>query len=173
MELVKASENDFFLLTRFYRSVIRHTKDIDIYAKWVYGKHPDNEMILRYIREGSMYFGERDGTVVSALAVTPYQTADYHSTEWSVNAGDNEVSVVHILCVDPKLQKQGIARDTMGLVIEQSRSMGKKSVRLDALACNTPAHHLYESMGFVKKGHQEWYADNVGRTEFFLYEYVL
>lgn len=173
MELIKAEEKDLPELARFYRNVIQNTKNMDIYAKWIYGKHPTDEMLLGYIREGAMYYCEKDGAVVCALAVTPYQSEDYHDTEWSVKAADNEVSVVHILCVDPMQQNKGIARETMGLVIELSRTDGKKAVRLDALSCNTPAQRLYESLGFVKKGQQRWYADNVGWTDFYLYEYVL
>ena len=78
--------------------------------------------------------------------------------------------MVHLLCVAPELQKQGVARETMGLVIELSRERNKKAVRLDALACNIPAHRLYESLGFQKRDQRRWYADNVGWTDFFLYE---
>lgn len=173
MELKTAAASDFKRLAQFYRDVILHTENMDIYTKWVYGQHPTDEMIMGYINEGAMYFCEKDGSIISAVAVTPYQGEDYHNTEWSLMADDNEVSVVHILCVDPKLQKQGIARETMMLVIERSRNMGKKAVRLDALSCNTPAHRLYNSLGFEKKGQQCWYADNVGRTDFFLFEFAL
>ena len=173
MELIKATENDFDRLTEFYRDVIEHTENMDIYAKWIYGQHPTDEMIMRYINEGTMYFCEKDSSIISAVAVTPYQGEDYHNTEWSVSAADNEVSVVHILCVDSKLQKKGLARKIMGLVIEMSKITGKKAVRLDALSCNTPAHCLYSSLGFEKRGQQRWYADNVGWTDFFLFELML
>lgn len=173
MELIRAAQGDFAAITQFYRDAILHTANMEIYAKWVYGKHPTDEMILRYIKEGAMYFCEKDGAIASALALTPCQGEDYHETEWSAALADNEVSVVHILCVDPLLQKQGIAKETMRLAIDLSRSMGKKAVRLDALCCNTPAHRLYESLDFEKKGKQHWHTDNVGWTDFFLYEYVL
>lgn len=173
MELIKATEKDFVRLTHFYRDVIMKTKNIDVYAKWVYGRHPTDEMIMEYIREGAMYFCEKDGFVISAAAVTPYQGEEYHHTAWSVEAADDEVAVIHILCVDPKQQKQGIAKGTIGLVIKLCQSLGKKAVRLDALSCNTPAQRLYEAVGFIKKGQERWFADNVGWMDFFLYEFVL
>lgn len=173
MELIKATIKDFKELTRFYRDVTMHTMNMDVYAKWIYGQHPTDDMILGYIRLGAMYFCEKEGSIIAAVAVTPCQGEDYHDTLWSLSLKDDETSVVHILCVDPKLQKQGIAREIMGLVIELSRSIGKKAVRLDALACNTPAHRLYESLGFQKMSIRRWYAENVGWTDFFLYELVL
>ena len=99
---------------------------MEIYAKWVYGKHPTDEMIMRYISEGALYFCERNGSVISAAAVTPYQGEDYHNTSWSLRLADDETAVVHILCVEPKLQKQGIARETMELIIGLSRKLEKR-----------------------------------------------
>lgn len=173
MELKTATKNDFDRLKAFYRDAILHTENIGIYAKWVYGQHPTDEMIFKYISEGNMYFCEKDGSIISAAAVTPCQGEDYHNTKQSITAADNEVSVVHILCVEPKLQKQGIARETMRNIIEMSRKTGKKAVRLDALSCNIPAHRLYYLLSFEKRGQQRWYANNVGWTDFFLFELVL
>ena len=83
------------------------------------------------------------------------------------------MAVAHILCVEPKLHRQGVAKQTMRLVMDLARSLNKKALRLDALACNTPAHRLYASLGFQCRGQQHWYADNVGWADFFLYELIL
>ena len=171
MKLVKATEQDFQRITRFYRDVIANTKDMDVYARWVYGQHPKDEGILGYIRTGAMYYSETDGTILSAAAVTP-QAEDYHGAAWAVSLEDDEVAVVHLLCVAPQWQGKGIARMTMQQILAMGREMGKKAVRLDALACNTPAHRLYESLGFQKRDQRRWYGDNVGWTDFFLYEFV-
>lgn len=171
--MIQATAGDFDRLTRFYRDVIEHTENMEIYGRWVYNQHPTDAMIREYIRIGAMYYCEKDGSIISAVAVTPNQGEDYHGTAWATSLSDDEAAVVHILCVDPKLQHQGIARQTMRLVIDFARSLNKKAVRLDALACNTPAHRLYESLGFERRGQQHWYADNVGWTDFYLYELVL
>ena len=170
MELVKAKKSDFQRLTEFYRSAVERTKDIAVYAKWVYGKHPSDELIMWYINKGAMYFCERDGAVISAAAVMPRQDEDYRDTPWTLSLADDEAGEVHILCVDPSYQGQGIARETMRQIIGLCRSLGKKAVRLDALSCNTPAHRLYESLGFRKMSVRRWYTENVGWTDFFLYE---
>lgn len=172
MKLVKATEQDFQRITRFYRDVIAHTENMATYARWVYGQHPTDAMIASYIQKESIYFCEKDGSLLSAVAVTP-QAEDYHGAAWSVPLADDQVFVVHLLCVAPQWQGKGIARMTMGQVMAMSREMGKKAVRLDALACNTPAHRLYEALGFHKRDQRRWYADNVGWTDFFLYEFVL
>lgn len=173
MNLIKAKISDFEKLTQFYREAIQNTENMEIYAKWIYGKHPTDAMILRYIEQGAMFFCEKDGFIASAVAVTPCQGDDYHGIGWGILISDDEAAVVHILCVNPKLQKQGIAKTTMRLVIELCRSENKKAVRLDALSCNSPAHRLYQSLGFEKRGQQRWFTDNIGWTDFFLFELIL
>ena len=172
MKLVKAAEQDFQRIARFYQDVIARTEHMETYARWVYGQHPTDEMIHGYIRRGAMYCCKKGSSILSAAAVTQ-QGDDYHGAAWALPLRDDEVSVVHLLCVAPEWQGQGVARETMGLVIELSREMGKKAVRLDALTCNTPAHRLYGSLGFQKRDQRRWYADNVGWTDFFLYELIL
>lgn len=54
-----------------------------------------------------------------------------------------------------------------------AKSNNSKSVWLDALSCNIPAHKLYQSMGFEKMGECNWFAKNIGNADFYLYELPL
>ena len=173
MELLQAKEIDFDRITDFYRRVIEHTEGMERYACWKYGLHPTDQMIRRYIQTGAMYYCEKDGAIIAAVALTPSQGEDYHGAAWSQDLPDDEVAVVHILCVDPRMQKQMIAKKLMAMVISLARGSSKGAVRLDALACNVPAQHLYEALGFSRRGKQRWHTENVGWTDFFLYEFPL
>ena len=68
---------------------------MDTYARWIYGQHPTDEMIRRYIQANAMYYCEKDGSILSAVAVTQ-QGEEYHGAEWSASLEDDEVSVVQI-----------------------------------------------------------------------------
>ena len=171
LSLVKP--NEFERIVAFYRDVIDKTPDMALYGRWIYGLHPTDEMIRGYIQSGAMYTLEHEGEIQCALAITPSQGSDYHDTPWGMELKDDKVAVVHLLCVNPKWQHRGIGRKAMELAISISREMGKKALRLDALACNTPAHRLYESLGFQRRGTAHWFADNVGWTDFYLYELIL
>lgn len=173
IKLKKAQENDFTMLADFYKSVILNTKNMDVYAKWIYGKHPSDEMILNYIKTGTMYYAEKGDSVVSAVAVTEKQGEDYRDVKWKISLEDDEAAVVHILCVDGRVQGQGLGRTTMRLVEQLSRRIGKRALRLDALACNTPAHRLYESLGFELRDKRRWFTENAGWMDFLLYELLL
>ena len=157
----------------FYQLVIRETEDMSVFGRWIYGKHPTEELIGDYVRQGMMYAADAGPDIAAAVAVTPFQTEDYHGIDWQVPLADDKVAVVHILAVNPRLQKRGVAKAIMRDVIDLARREGLKAVRLDALECNRPAHRLYESLGFRKRGVRRWYASNTGWIDFYLFEYLL
>lgn len=173
MELVRCLPDQFEEITDFYKYVISNTPDMEQFGRWIYGKHPTDKMILSYIESGYMYYAKDKEKMIAAVALTPFQTGEYHEVAWNADLDDEEVFVVHILCVDPKLRGSGVAKNIMEHIIELAKGMGMKAIRLDALCCNEPAKKLYEKCGFTMTGTQNWYADNTGYIDFCLYEYLL
>ena len=169
MTLQKAALADYGAVLAFYDDVIERTPEIGRYARWQKGKHPTAEGIRSFIEEGSMYlYRERD--IVGAMVVTLYQGEDYHAIEWLKDVADNEVAVIHLLAVSPDRQSEGIGSGMVMEAIRTARDHGMRSVRLDALSTNTPAHRIYEGLGFEYRGKQHLYAENTGWTDFYFYE---
>ena len=173
MSLRKCKENDFERVCDFYRYSIENNLLMKKYCPWVYGLHPNDEIIKEYIDNGNMYCIEKDEKVIAAVALTPFQDDSYNSVNWSKDLKSDEVSVVHVLCVDPKYQGHGIAKEMIKQLIEYSKAIGKKGIRIDALSSNKIAHRLYENVGFRKCDVKNWYAGNTGWTDFYLFEYYL
>lgn len=171
--LKRAEYRDALKIENYYKYVIDNTENMDKYGRWIYGQHPTDEMVEGYIINGSMYFAEEDGIITVAVAVTFFQDEDYHSVQWNVEAKDDEVAVIHILCINPKKQRCGLAKKIVNEIIDLAKIKRMKAVRLDALCCNTPAYRLYEDLGFINCGIQNWYASNTGFIDFYLYELVL
>ena len=117
-----------------------------------------------------MYLYKMNDTIVGAMAVTMYQGEDYHVIEWAKHVEDNEASVIHILAVNPDYQGTGVGAEMIRVAINLSADSGMKSIRLDALAANTPAHKIYKRIGFEYRGKQHLYAENTGWTDFFFFE---
>ena len=170
MKLHQAVIEDFESIMAFYDDVIERTPEIATYARWSRGKHPTAEGIKAYIEEGSMYLYREKGKIVGAVAFPMYQGVDYHAIEWSKQAADNEVAVIHLLAVSPDCQGKGIGSQMVREAINLAKEKGMKAVRLDALASNTPAHKLYERLGFEYRGKQHLYAENTGWTDFYFFE---
>ena len=169
----RAEMTDYEQLTLFYKYVIDHTENMNVYTKWVYGQHPTDEMIRDYIKQDAMYVLEENGTILASVAVTMSQGEDYHGIAWADDLEDDDVAVVHILCVNPDYQKQKIGKYVVKECIRLAEKEDKKAVRLDALECNKPAHKLYETLGFEYRGKQYWYAGNTGWIDFYFFEYEL
>ncbi len=171
MDIRCAQQSDFDKVVSFYKYVIRETHEIEKYARWVYGQHPTDAIIQGYIEQKAMYILEEKQQIIGAMAVTLFQGEDYHSINWNADAADDEVAVVHILCISPDWQKQGIGKKMVRESINIAERERKKAVRLDALASNTPAHNMYQSLGFEYRGKQNLYAENTGWTNFLFFEY--
>lgn len=170
MKLTRVAAEDFLRVTQFYRDAIRHTPEMERFGRWIYGLHPTDGMIMDYIQSRTMFTCEDDGEILCAFALTSSQGSDYHDTCWGSALADDEVAVVHLLCVNPKYQHQGIGKRAMAHAIALAEQMRKKAIRLDALSSNTPAHRLYESLDFERRGTAHWFTDNVGWTDFYLFE---
>ena len=170
VRLVGATQQDFNDIIAFYDDVSARTPDMALYARWSKGKHPTEEGIQIYIEEGSMYLYRENGGIVGAMAVTMYQGEDYHAIEWARQVGNDEAAVIHILAVSPDRQGEGIGSEMIREAIHLAQANGMKAVRLDALASNTPAHRIYERLGFVQRGQQHLYAENTGWTDFYFFE---
>ena len=171
MKLELATQNDFEAIIAFYDDVTERTPEMATYARWSKGKHPTVEGIRAYIDEESMYLYRANSAIVGAMAVTMYQGEDYHAINWMQQVFDNKVAVIHILAVSPDSQGTGIGSEMIREAIRLARSKGMQAIRLDALASNTPAHKIYERLGFEYRGKQHLYAQNTGWTDFYFFEY--
>lgn len=170
MTLKRATKQDFDRIRDFYIYVIDNTENMRDCCRWVYGLHPDDSMIRGFIDGGDMYYGESDGKIVAAVAVSQRQDAGYHGIPWQLPLADDETAVLHILCCDPARRRQGLAKELMTDVRDMCRGLGKKAIRLDALVSNTPARTLYESLGYNRIATGRLYARNTGLPDFVFYE---
>lgn len=85
-----------------------------------------------YVKE-KYYFAVRDGQKVGVL--------NFSTTRGRVsNMG-----------VDPSKRRKGYGRAILLFILEQLRRSGCKQANIKVHAQNTPAIHLYESLGFVKE----------------------
>ena len=171
MQLVLAG--DFAMVREKYIEVIEHTKDMNIHARWIYGQHPTDAMIQSYMDRKEMYLYMDGQNIAGMAAITMYQGEDYHEMMWSQNLKDDEVASLHILAVAPEYQGRGVSKRMMADIISLIKKNGKKAVRLDTLASNIPARHLYEKLGFKYQGRQNLFAENTGWTDFLYYDLLL
>jgi RimJ/RimL family protein N-acetyltransferase len=172
IELSKATPRDFDDLLAFYEDVIAHTPNIVDTAWWIKGQHPSARDIRAYLAEGCMYLYREDGAILSAMAFPMCQGEDYHPVAWAQPLRDDEVAVLHIFAVRPDRQGEGIGAGMVRAALALAWKNGRKAVRLDTLASNTPSQTLYTALGFQYRGQQRRFIENVAWKDFFYYEYL-
>ena len=171
MKLVLA--NDFETVKNKYMDVIEHTPQMQKYARWIYGKHPTDEMLKAYIDRGEMYILKDGENVAGMAAIAMYQDDDYEVIKWKDALENDQVATVHLLAVCPAYRGRSLGclmlEEAMGLAARNR----KKALRLDTLKSNIPAQKMYEKAGFVYRGKKKLYAENTGMTDFLYYEKIL
>ena len=90
------------------------------------------------------------------------QLPEYGSIPWSIPAEQEEVGVIHTLCIHPAQSGKGLAKRMVSFCEETARVQGKTVIRLDTWEGNTPANRLYPSIGYRF----------AGGTEFFFHGYI-
>lgn len=170
MHLVQT--DDFETVKSKYIEVIENTPDMEKYSRWIYGKHPTDELLKAYIDRGEMYVLKDGEEIAGMAAVALCQGDEYLNISWEKDLPNDEVATVHLLAVCLDYRGKSLGLRILDEAMEIAVQNGKKALRLDALKSNLPAQKMYEKAGFIYRGEQRLYAENTGMTEFLYYEKV-
>jgi GNAT superfamily N-acetyltransferase len=98
-----------------------------------------------------------DGTVAAAVVINAQCNADcqadYDAAAWQ---GGDPYLLVHRLCVSPTAQGKGVGRELMLAVEAWACTRGYTDIRLDAFSKNPHALHMYDRLGYAKRGEATW-----------------
>lgn len=112
--------------------------------------YPDEGILSEDIARGNMTIGKIDGRIAVAFMLDFCEDSDYETAAWRYC--EQDIVVLHRLCVHPDFQGQGVARQAMDYLENEVRARGVQTIRLDAFSQNPAALHLYESRGYQKAG---------------------
>ncbi len=90
--------------------------------------------------ENQILIAENDDKIVGFIKIKTLETRPLVS--------DIKCSLISLMYVLREFRRMGIASTLMNRVFEYVQSKGATHVRLNVIACNTPAYNLYEKMGF-------------------------
>ena len=173
IELKPAVMSDLGIIRNLYYKLLDSSEIYSIILRWKKDVYPSDTDWIPYIKNNEMYLTLLDGDLVGAVVITKSQTKEYQNIPWQINIADEEVSVIHLLAIDPEQQGKGLATVILDEVIKNAIAMKKRAVRLDAISTNIPAQKLYEKYGFINCGTQQLYYASTGWTSFVFYEYLL
>lgn len=112
--------------------------------------YPDYKIIFDDIHTGAMFGIFKNLELAGIVVLDKNQSPEYSSVEWEFESGNP--LVMHRLCVRPKFQRQGVAKQLLKFSEQFSDNNSYTSIRLDAFSGNPSALNLYENNGYLKRG---------------------
>ncbi|MBE6821725.1 MAG: GNAT family N-acetyltransferase [Ruminococcaceae bacterium] len=143
------------------------------YPGWKKGLYPIRETAETGIRKHTLFVARTQGRIAGTVILNHEPESAYAGANWTIEAEDKEVFVVHTLAVHPDFQQAGVGRALIEFSKQLAQQKGMKAVRLDVRSGNLPALRLYESCGFRYVQTVDLGLNLPGLVWFDLYEYNL
>lgn len=119
---------------------------------WKRAIYPTRETALASLERDDMYVCEVDGKMVATGIINQIQVDVYADVEWSREAADEEVLVLHTLAVDPAARYDGVGKGFVQFYEDMGREMNCIDLRMDTNATNKIARNFYRELGFTEVG---------------------
>ena len=156
----------------FYNRIIDAQEGQEFSPGWTKDVYPAREDIASAIKAGEMYLGLLGNEIVCAERITGNDDI-YERVRWHYDAKEDEITVIHLLCVLQGYYGRGFAKEMIRHAAEFSRSIGRKVIRLDVIKGNERAKNLYLSEGFEFIGEYQIYYEDTGLADFWMFEKTL
>lgn len=147
-----AQEKDIASIMHLVASAVAEMENRGIF-QWD-DLYPAEEVFLSDIRNGWLYAGMQDTEIAVIYTISRECDEQYTNGNWKYPG--SEYRVLHRLCVDPRFQNRGIAKETLRHIEEELRENGVETVRLDVFCNNPYALALYRRSGYEQVGTALW-----------------
>jgi ribosomal protein S18 acetylase RimI-like enzyme len=142
-----AEPRDADAVISLFRQAIAHMRQNGI-DQWD-ELYPTEAILCDDIANGEMFVLAHGEDILSAVVINAHQDDEYAAGDW--RCGEH-AAVIHRLCVHPKHQHQGVAKETMRHAEQLIAQQGYGCIRFDAFTQNPYALRLYEGLGYSKAG---------------------
>ena len=156
-----------------YEEILDQEKQGPVYTNWQRGKYPTIDTARQAQEAGTLYVGEEDGVLWGIVNLNTIQLPEYDAIPWAIPADNEEVGVIHTLCIRPACAGHGLARQMVAFCEAEARRQGRKVIRLDTWEGNLPANRMYPSLGYRYAGQAEFFFMGFVRENLNCYEKAL
>lgn len=166
----KAVADDLPGIGEIYEAVFDAEAEGTVYTNWQRGIYPTVETARKALEAGTLYVGEEEGVLWGAVNLNGTQLPEYDDIPWKLSADQEQVGVIHTLCIHPSQSGRGRAKQMVAFCEETARTQGKTVIRLDTWEGNVPANRLYPSQGYCLAGAAEFFFQEFTREMLNCYE---
>ncbi len=157
-----ATVKDIDEAEKIYDEVLDYEAVHGTTTNWVKGKYPARATAEKAVAAGTYYVGEDEkGCIFGTVNLNHVQPVEYANIPWMISAEENEVLVVHTLCIRPTYRGKGCAKEFMAFAEQLAKEKGCKVIRLDTWENNDPAKKMYPSLGYRLAGETLFFFEQV------------
>jgi RimJ/RimL family protein N-acetyltransferase len=129
-------------------------------------QYPNKEYFMHCIEEQDLFVLKNDSSILGHVVLNEWQSEEWDMIPWQ---STNPI-VIHSLMINPNLQGKGTGTRFVQQCEDYAREKGYKSIRLDAFSGNPAAIHLYEKLGYQRRGSVFFTSKPEGHQEYICFE---
>ena len=148
----KAVQNDIAAIAEIYAHILELEDEAAPRTGWLKGIYPVEATAQAALVRDDLFVYEEDGNILASAIINQTQVDVYADCEWSCDAADSEVMVLHTLTVEPAVNGRGIGSEFVAFYEACARQSGCKTLRMDTNKNNTAARRLYAKLGYTEVG---------------------
>ncbi len=148
----KAEIKDIDNVGSGYRELLLYEKEHGTSSNWVLDVYPVRATAENALKEGTLYVAEEEGIICGSAIFNHYQPKEYQKGAWKYYAEDDNVLVIHTLCIHPEHKGKGLGTAFVKFAEELAREKGCTVMRFDTWAGNEAAKALYTKLGYSTAG---------------------
>ena len=148
----KAEKSDIAAVAESYRELFAYETLHGSTTNWSEGIYPTKGSAEHALDANDLYVLKNEGVLCGSMMLNQLQPVEYENIGWKYSAKNDQVLVIHTLCVCPSQAGRGCGKQMVAFALEEAQRRSCKAVRLDTWAENHPAAALYEKMGFRLAG---------------------
>lgn len=167
-----AVNGDYPAVKGFYDALTDEMEHAPFQPGWKKDIYPTRDFLLRSIAQGELYTGLLGEEMAACMVVNRQCNDGYRQVRWSVEAGPEEVRVIHALGVRAAYSNRGFAKEMVQEAVALARKGRCKTIRLDILAGNLPAERAYTRVGFRPVATLPMFYEDTGWTDYKLFEFL-
>ena len=176
-------EDSETLLGFFHQAAIEVNEMLTCLPNGSKGIYPSPEMILDILENHKVYIAlddtlkegwrTEDGCIIGGMLSNHSYNPGFLQVDWQRKLKDEEVAYWHCLRVLYASHGRGAARQIMSTAIQYEKEAGMNAIRFDTVTGNDNAIHLYDSLGFERRGIYPVYEEDIGWHDNLMFEMSL
>jgi RimJ/RimL family protein N-acetyltransferase len=129
-------------------------------------QYPNKEYFQECIENKDLYVLIMNSNIIGHVVLNEWESEEWEIIPWE---GSKPI-IIHSLMINPSAQGKGLGTEFIKLCEQVANEKGYGSIRLDAFSGNEKVIHLYNKLGYQKRGSVFFKSKPVGHQEYICFE---